>query len=101
MTLISLSIICLFYLVLRCLWLLATPCWLCRQAVLELADKAVEWAGYSEGVAEWEEWEAAAFWTFVGMVELISPADFYAAPEMAGLQREWRTAARLCRPTWR
>ena len=31
--------------------------WLCRQAVLELADKAVEWAGYSEGVAEWEEWE--------------------------------------------
>ena len=47
--------------------------------------------------AEWEEWEEAAFWTFVGMVELLSPADFYAAPEMAGLQRECRVLQILAR----
>ena len=47
--------------------------------------------------AEWEEWEEAAFWTFVGMVGYSHPADFYAAPEMAGLQRECRVLQILAR----
>ena len=35
--------------------------------------------------------EETAFWTFVAVMELILPDDFYAHPRMPGLQREVRT----------
>ena len=34
--------------------------WFCRQLVKDMADTAVVWAGYNEGVDGWEEWEVAS-----------------------------------------
>ena len=39
--------------------------------------------------------EEAAFWTFVAIVELQLPSDFYSAPTMAGLQRDVRVLFEL------
>lgn len=48
----------------------------------------------AEGVGNGEE---VAFWTFVALIELCFPADFYAPPAMAGLQREARALQQLAR----